>query len=439
MKLSFIALLFLINSSAFSQSSDSVIIQNYLRNNMEVVDPQFQNEIKIFDAEFYKNQLFLFGENHGSSNPQNADILLFKQLYKKAGVRFYVAEVDDTKAWMLNNYLRTGDEQLLKQVFSSWLANTAQWANKSNFQKFKNLRAFYLSLKASQKFNVIGIDNVQDYSLLKFYAKFFGDKIKTKSSAKLYTDSLIRITDTLTYAGRKEMGKFSRRVASEILKYENLYKTALGKSFKPFSHFINSLALMGKGIYRDSVMALNFEDIIKTYGLHQKKMYGFLGFYHCLQTGYENSTPFAAAVLQNMQALKNKIVSIQMFALQSNVLLPFMQQVKQLMPKSYVDKLRKDIHDFDSSSKYIPFELSNDNNMMKVEGINNLKAVSVQKTTVIFKLNAVNSPFGKTRSLAEVKGFQSVKLTDPGSNTLQSFQYILLFRNSKAAVPIENF
>ncbi len=166
-------------------------------------------------------------------------------------------------------------------------------------------------------------------------------------------------------------------------------------------------------------------------------MYGFLGYYHCLQAGYEKSMPFAALLKKYHIGLQNKIVSIQMMALQSKTLLPYIAQLKQMMPPSYVEKLKNDNPEFPPSKKYIPFDLSNDNSMMNIDGIQYLKTVTTANSTVIFKLDNIGSPFATGKLLAEVKRFQSIKFTNPQSNTIEAFQYILLFRDSKAAIPIE--
>ncbi len=74
----------------------------------------------LFDEAFYRNQFFLFGENHGSSQLQLYDLALLEHLHERAGVNYYIAEVDFTKAWMLNNYLSDGDTGWLDKVFASW-------------------------------------------------------------------------------------------------------------------------------------------------------------------------------------------------------------------------------------------------------------------------------------------------------------------------------
>jgi hypothetical protein len=211
----------------------------------------------------------------------------------------------------------------------------------------------------------------------------------------------------------------------------------LGMAEKDVNYYISSLGLLGAGMYRDSMMYRNMELVTELYTLQQQKFYGFLGFYHCLQTGYEKSTPFAAHLQRRSNTFRNSVVSLQMFCGNCKVLLPYIEQVKKMMPASYVTKLRNDNPEFGPSKKYIPYGLSNDLQMMKVNGIEYLLQLTEPATVTLFQVNKQGSPFYHTKLLAEVSGFQNLKLTDANSKTTDAFQYILFFRNSPAALPIE--
>ncbi len=435
MKFFFLPLFFFF-FSVTAQVTDSAVYQTYLKNNMEVLDTGKELPVQLFDAAFYKNQLFLFGENHGSSLPLAADPLLFKQLHKKAGVRYYIAEVDDTKAWMLTNFLKDGNEQWLKKVFASWVADTAQWASKENYNRYKALQSFYSSLPAKDKFTIIGIDVVQDYSLLKEQIQFYRSG-KNAAAIKFLTDSLAAITDTISFTHRKQLGAYCRRLVQYISTNEKQYRQALGSNFTAFRHTVTSFSFLGAGMYRDSIMYCNFQNLTSAYKLAGKKLYGFMGFYHTLQVSYDGRPPFAAHLQQGNTSFSGKTVSIQMFAIGSTVMLPFMGQLKQMMPSGFVNKLRQDNPYFPATQKYIPYTLSNDEAMMKVAGINNLKAVSAANTVTLFRLNNTGSPYHTSRQLMEVTGFQTLKPTSAASATTAAFQYVLLFRGSRAALPID--
>jgi hypothetical protein len=427
MKAFIFSIFFLLSATFMFSQTDAT---QYLLQNKHTIKLDDTEKFSFLTPDFYNNQIYLFGENHGSSQPHDVDFQLFKQLYQKENVRHYIAEVDQIKAWMLNNFLKDGDENWLTKVFKSWKAEGAQWANQSNWNKYKKLHDFYTSLPENEKFEIIGIDVIQDYSLLNDYFKYF---LNNKSSKNEAIVKFIAISDTVQYGNRKILGELARKIASDI-KVNNQYKKELKSNLSDFELFIKNAGYTGNKMYRDSIMYKTFDDIVVTKNLKDKKMYGFLGFYHTLQTKYEGRNPFAACV--KLYSNQNKIVSLQMLALNSKVLLPYNAQIKKLMPPNFVAQLRKESPDFPFTEKYIPYELSNDNAMMKVEGIEELKSQCSENSVTFFKLNSVNSPYTHGKKLAEITGFQALKMTNENEVTTNAFQYAVLFRNSPAALPI---
>ncbi len=389
----------------------------------------------LFDKAFFDNRLFLFGENHGSSIPQSIDLGLFKLLYKKAGVRFYVAEVDATKAWMLNQYLKDGNSTWLNKVFASWKNENAQWANKENYQKFEQLRTFYLQLPEAGKFKIIGVDVPQDYSLLKEQMDTIL-KRKTFDKWQPQIDSLRNILDTATYENRKVVAQFSKQLLPEIIANQAFFTKKLTTNYLEFKHLITSFTHLSPTIKRDSVMFRNLQSQIAIFKLESKKMYGFMGFYHCLQANYEGSKPLACQ-LKEQGLFGGKIVSVQMLAIDSKTMLPYSGSIKQIMPKQYAQKLIDEETGFPKDGRYLPYGLSNDGQMMLIDGIGVLKEASLTNSVTLFRLTGTNSPYNTSNKLAEVTGFQTLKLLDKKTVTTSAFQYVLLFRNSGAATPFD--
>ncbi len=155
----------------------------------------------------------------------------------------------------------------MKKVFKSWLGDTAQWANESNYHKFIALHQFYNALPPNKKFTIIGIDDIQDYTLLREHAIYFKEKNKDVHLSILL-DILIRITDTITEKGRKNLGLFARRMIAEmdVLKLKKVSNLPAD-----FYHIINTLSFVGLGIYRDSFMYKNVESNIKNFSLDKQK------------------------------------------------------------------------------------------------------------------------------------------------------------------------
>ena len=412
--------------NGFSQSPEL----NYLQANKEIIPLSGIEKLNILDQDFENSQLFLFGENHGSAQPHEVDILFFKYVYKKEKVRIYIAEVDPIKALMLNNYLKDGNEEWLTKVFKSWKVSGAQWANKAHWNKYRQLHNFYQSCLPEEKFSIIGIDVNQDYSLVANYLDLL---LNNKPSRIASINKFISVADTVQYKNRKAVGQLARAIQTEMQTDKRFLKE-LKNNYESFDLFIKNAGYVGNGMTRDSIMFKTFADIIKTGKIENQKMYGFLGFFHTLQCKYE-AMPFAGYLKKENPNLK--ILSLQMLALNCQVLLPYNEQLRKMIPAAFVNELRKKNPDFPMTEKYIPYELSNDNDMMKVDGIEDLKNSTTENTITAFKINTASSPYYKNKKLGEVSGFQSLTINNKDNMTTDAFQYVILFRNSPAALPIE--
>ena len=130
------------------------------------IDLSDNAKFPLFNDDFYKNQLFLLGETHGFKNAQVVDLALLKHLNQRVGVRHYIAEVDPTKAYYINQYLQTGQDSTLRLVFASWIAETMQWANADFFRKIQAIRVYNQTLPKIKRIRFVGIDAVQDRPLI---------------------------------------------------------------------------------------------------------------------------------------------------------------------------------------------------------------------------------------------------------------------------------
>jgi hypothetical protein len=423
-----VSLFFSVNIFAQADSS-----QLFVCNNAAVLDT---NDIsnKLFDTDFYKHQYFLFGENHGSAQPLAVDLALFKNLYQKAGVRFYIAEVDATKAWLLNRFLETGDTVFLSKVMRSWKSDTAQWASQENYRKFQGLHQFYQQLPAGQKFQIIGVDVFQDYSLVYEHASYLTDNYKEPVFRKAI-DSLLQIAQQVTNEKRTELNEYARRLLPQLLAQETKVKAQLKDRYPAFRHFVTSLGFVGAGMTRDSIFYRNFESLLAINNWGDKKMYGFIGYFHTLQTGYNNVAPFASLLVKHKKAT-GKVASMQMMVLESKLMMPLVGPIKALMPQPAIDKFIRETPGFPTDQRYVPYTLSNDNSMMLINGIGELKACSQPNTITLFKLTGKDSPFNRSNNLAMITGFQSLKPTDQSVVTSNIFQYVIFFRGSGPAIPL---
>ncbi|MFD2939432.1 hypothetical protein [Flavobacterium notoginsengisoli] len=153
-----------ISSKLFLESTKDENINYLSKNNVQV-----SNSIdeKLFDADFYKSQVFLLGEIHGYADNQIIDQEMLFFLNKKLGVKYYIAEMDSLTAKKLNVFLseKEKNKTVLKEVVESIKRRIPQQASQELFEKWDAIYDYNQKLADSSKITVIGIDkNFDDES-----------------------------------------------------------------------------------------------------------------------------------------------------------------------------------------------------------------------------------------------------------------------------------
>jgi hypothetical protein len=132
---------------------------NYLKTHSEVLDKN-KAVFNSFDSSFYNNNIFILCENHGFEDVQLIDDQLFINLNKKAGVRFYIAEMDSLVSNKLNAFLRNpiADKTLLKSIVKDVADVIPQQSSQQLMDKWLRIHAYNAQLKDSLKIEVLGLD-----------------------------------------------------------------------------------------------------------------------------------------------------------------------------------------------------------------------------------------------------------------------------------------
>lgn len=159
----FIAYLY-ISNKLFLESKDDYNISYLSKNNVQI---GASIDEKLFDADFYKSQVFLLGEIHGYADNQKIDQEMLFFLNKKLGIKYYIAEMDSLTAKKLNVFLfeKQKNKTILKEVVESIKRRIPQQASQELFNKWNAIYDYNQNLADSLKITVIGIDkNFDDES-----------------------------------------------------------------------------------------------------------------------------------------------------------------------------------------------------------------------------------------------------------------------------------
>ena len=376
---------------------------------------------QITNPLFFNNQLFLLGEIHGIQKGQDGDYGLVTLLNQKIKLNTYVAEFDFAKAYFLNQYLNTGDEGLMDAVFQDWIKQDAQWANQDFQRKIRKLRAYNQNLKPDQRIYFEGIDQIQNPALVARYLNIlFKDPSlhKVHSSFRGLITALAAKNDSLIIALSSQLqtdaGINSLHIEPSKLA-ELKYVLSNCKSIKSS---------------REGVLYDNFSDLFKMRNWGNKKLYGFFGFAHILQSvGNQGKFKSLAVRLEedpNLQ-LKGNVVSIAMLYLDSKMMMP-----TSGLPAAWQNKTKR----FSSVNQF-----NHDGPLVKFDGIEVFKSNTKPNSTTLFYLRENGSPFLKTRANIIYADMmpqgQRLMLDEKDKFITDYFQYIVLVRNSDATLPVK--
>jgi len=153
----FVILFVFISSRVFIGSQDQKFT-DYLKKNQEEISDKIVGS--LFGNDFLDSQIFLFGEIHGYADNQKADQYLLKFLNQKAGVRYYVAEMDSTNSNKLNRFLSgsTKDQELLKEVVIAMKQRIPQQSSRELLEKWNAVYDYNQTLGDSLKISILGVD-----------------------------------------------------------------------------------------------------------------------------------------------------------------------------------------------------------------------------------------------------------------------------------------
>lgn len=176
-------LYFFISNKLFLESSDETNI-SYLKENNVSIESTINED--LFDTEFYKSNVFLLGEIHGYADNQKLDKELLFFLNKKAGVKYYIAEMDSLTSNKLNNFLldTVKKESQLKEIVVHIQNRIPQQSSQELFEKWNAIYDYNQRLADSLKIQVIGIDtNFDDTTTVsrdEAMANNFKNAVKTR-------------------------------------------------------------------------------------------------------------------------------------------------------------------------------------------------------------------------------------------------------------------
>ncbi|GAB3826019.1 hypothetical protein [Pontibacter rugosus] len=279
----------------------------------------------------------------------------------------------------------------------------------ADVQQIDKYMLLHLNKKVGLRYYVAEMDSIRANSLNTFLQKEAKDTLLLKQVVK---DIKFRIPQQSS----KEL--YEKWLA--IYDYNKTLPDALKIAVLGIDKNFNDTS---RAISRDSMMLVNFKQIIQKQGLEKEKFYGLFGYTHVLQSsfGERNIYPFAAKLKRSGLPLGNKVQSIVCLTLDSEMALPKNEQMPS-PPDGKTSLVNADG----------PFTL--------VQGMEDLREVTSQHSISLFDLDNLNSPYKNSQKLAGIKVNllgEDILPNNANQKTTSFFQHVILVRNSKALTSLD--
>lgn len=415
MKKSILIYLLFISFGVFAQSKKEYLQQHRF---------DLHNQTFKFPQKDFK--IIGFGAYHGSVKTETASLNLLKSILRTTDISYYLPETDYSVAHYFDQYLKTGDTILLKDLVIHYGTNVPQERSIAVYKKWRKLKEINDQSPVNKKFKVIGIDILSTYKYTSKHLLELLDENKIKSKAFVELQQMVKL-DTTDYSPRYD--SYSKGVLKRFLKdvktHSNTYNKAI-KDTASWNHIVKNIKVTFTDFsrLREPTIYQNYIDLSKRYDFENKAQFLRIGFSHIEKSreGKKGYPYFFTRLIENNIYKKEDIITVIGYLTNSKVLWDELYD-EQGNYKGYTTEAGFGIGDYEK--EYF-------------RGIDNLKQTKLSDQT-LFQINAKNTPYSDN-----MPDLIDIIMTDSASNseavkgmsTTDFLDYAILISDSPASVPI---
>jgi hypothetical protein len=407
----------------FAISSFSLNAQNkieYLKDNrFDLTKLTFEFPQKDF-------QLIGFGAYHGSQKTEITEIALIKSLTKNGTIKYYLPETDFSIAHYFNDFLKTGDTILLKDLVEHYGSRIPQDKSISTYKKWLELKTLNDNLPKKNKLAVIGVDLLVSY---KYTTKHLLELIDKKIHTRKSVNDLAKMVENDTIDFFPSSAKYSKQILESFVEdYEKdslKFKSYILDKFA-FLHILKNLKETftdsNNSIKRERLMFENYVALSSHYEFKNKPQFARFGFFHLEKQLEGNNPSFFYSLIESGTINRNKIISVIGYLTDSRVLWGRV---------------------LDDNGNYKDYNTEGGYGIGDYEkeyflGIDKLKQSKISDIT-LFRLNRKHTPYSDG-----IPDLMEIVMTEEESNgelvkgksTTEYLDYAVLISNSEASIPI---
>lgn len=379
-------------------------LDEYLKTHCSSMDPDKQDWVdglKLLDGDLTNYDIFLTGEAHGVAETLELQLAFLKYFNQKAGVTYLLAEVGYGFSMRLNQYLESGDEEILKALYHE-LEGTAAWS-KESYEFWVKLKAYNDSLPVGHKITVIGIDLEHQAKAAYEYIQSIIPKEEVPAEI---ASQIALLGQDVNNLERDAIQDILSVIKKDIYSKDSIYKGYLGSSMFQFKMVVDNLYSTIE-IYADDKTFNKrreeriFKNFLAVYDYYPKaKYYGQWGLDHVFQkkcdTYMGDVDRFAMRANSAASPTKGKVLSIAYGFIDSE----YMRSGE----KYSVGKSNQNISDIKYINKYLKSKYT------------------------LFKLNDKESPLDQ---------YPYFVFKSTGGATTEYYQYLLVIKKGRATQPFQ--
>jgi hypothetical protein len=367
-----------------------------------------------------------FGAYHGSVKTEDTALNLLKSLLRTTNISYYLPETDYSIADDFDEFLKTGDTILLKDLVIHYGTNVPQERSISMYNKWKQLKEINDKLPKDKKLQVVGIDLLVTYKYTSKHLLELVDGNQIESKALTELKQMIKL-DTTDYSPR--YNSYSKgvlkRFLADVEAQSDTYKKVIKDEFT-WNHIVKNIKVTFTDFsrLREPTIYQNYVDLSKRYDFKNKSQFLRMGFSHLKKSreGAKGYSYFFTRLIENKFYTKEEVISVIGYLTNSEVLW---------------DELYDEQGNYNGYTTEAGFGIG-DYEKEYFRGIDHLKKTKISDQT-LFRLNAKNTPYSDNMpDLIDVimKDQKSNSEVVKGMSTTDFMDYAILISNSKASKPI---
>lgn len=227
----FFLVLLLAGTSLLAQRQDSAY---WARNTEALAVEGTYDGFSMLDPVLKNYQFYFTAEEHWQSINTRIQFSFLSYLHQKAGVRNFIVEGGYSYGFLLNRYLETGDERLLKKV-----VNDIPVCPDNQMDLFREIYEYNKKLPKKDRIQVTGIDLEHSPELaLQCLYMLLPDKNPHRSIGKRI-ESISRLHRS-DYFVEREVKQFFRGLERDISRREPHYQQFWGKDYDRFKLIVEN-------------------------------------------------------------------------------------------------------------------------------------------------------------------------------------------------------